>query len=1257
MNYSQPLKDINNAILTNLQIQTAYKKAIESNAGTQNDSYINAFRSLFYLLDECSVQDCLDLKIQLSGDHFSVVDKGQSIPFFEHLLSLYSLGGECEIAWSSEGLSPELSSAIEKAITPSDATLFLTVLSVFDRMDICVSKGEVYSINKKKWDNADTIPWQVLIHPVEESLDYHTGIVLFPKVISSAKEALNHFPWRELLFMRTEHVSIENDNDKVFSSYQEHISSLNYKKLEEYKDSVVIRTLNHDKWLVLPGEDIQIPYVTKKLFEADDCTPDWCGKIDTINISFAISLEESYYYSDIFIRREFSGMNLYSSANGCRELALPFFCNAPFVYENGKRGNISLTSAFNKWLLSIIPDLYFKQVAEIPSPLIKESSFSTIIPYAYKGEGLNDAQLILGDSIRRSRVEFVPSVEDGKRLRLSDCFINKTSILHFDGLITKYLGNKYSLCSRHDLHGTIHCGDVIDWEFTLDDAIDLITQGENIKGLVPVDLARLLYELYLSLKSSDSYSSFDPGYHSIRLTPLANSTVLLTTEGQLVSPGEVLLGEIKVPGFASLNDAYSPYMEERGWREFLYSIGVYEYHSVSISEQNVEFLTEGFRMTLKFLQNGTISYILPNIPIPTQKEAKLYNKDQLFKQSADPEAEGLYSVCLRDGSYEYWGMVDNENNIVIPLLYGQKPPVVDKKNNIVICGSHFLYSFEGKELFPGDDTNKCGMELCCMLGNDGYIVRDNRRGSKKRLFHLLPDFSFIPFNEDFYNDFHGGFPDSFVLCENGLIIGSYMSLGDQRRSLVFNSDGHTVIPDDYGDITYSRSRSCFISSEGSWNVVYDSQGNCRFGFKSGYLMFRDDHDVDLSSVSDQNGLIIIKKNYQGTTCCHQLYGFADEGLSVILPPIFDRIVSLYDDYYRITINGKDGVYSAKDRQVIIPAIYDYIGMFGNKYYRAVNDCTREKDEKTGRISIKGGVQQLIAMDGTMCLRGQLFVHLSWNGLNDGYILAKKAGTDGKTGVLDMELNELVPFEYDFVIKKDNGQFFLVNNNGQITLRGDKKIIGGGVWGLYSANQKVVDCKYDSVELLATGWNSYAFRIKLSGKYGLINETGALVVPVNYSYVSAPRNNVVRVNEGGRENVEQSSVLGGVWYYYDIEKAAAISPGLEYDFVGDMSSGYAVCLEDDKFGYINDKYEVAIGFIFDKAEDYNYKGEARVVLNGDHIIIDKYGKQLGVWQEPSGVPDIDHDDEHDDESEYSQADLDSMYRQAYEGDPDAQWNND
>ena len=64
----------------------------------------------------------------------------------------------------------------------------------------------------------------------------------------------------------------------------------------------------------------------------------------------------------------------------------------------------------------------------------------------------------------------------------------------------------------------------------------------------------------------------------------------------------------------------------------------------------------------------------------------------------------------------------------------------------------------------------------------------------------------------------------------------------------------------------------------------------------------------------------------------------------------------------------------------------------------------------------------------------------------------------------------------------------------------------------------------------------------------------------------------------------------------------------------------------------------------------------MVLNGDHIIIDKYGKQLGVWEESSGIPDIDYD-ENDDESGYSQSDLDSMYRQAYEGDPDAQWNND
>ena len=195
MSYSQPLKDINNAILTNQQIQAAYKKAIESNAGTQNVSYIKAFRSLFYLLDEYSVQDSLDLNIKISDNHFSVDVNGQSILLFEHLLSLYSLGGECEKAWSREGISPELSSAIEKAITPNDATLFLTVLSVFDRMDICVSKGEVYSINKKKWDDADTIPWQVLIHPVEESWDYHADIVLFPKDISSAKDALNYFPW------------------------------------------------------------------------------------------------------------------------------------------------------------------------------------------------------------------------------------------------------------------------------------------------------------------------------------------------------------------------------------------------------------------------------------------------------------------------------------------------------------------------------------------------------------------------------------------------------------------------------------------------------------------------------------------------------------------------------------------------------------------------------------------------------------------------------------------------------------------------------------------------------------------------------------------------------------------------------------------------------------------------------------------------------------------------------------------------------
>ena len=54
------------------------------------------------------------------------------------------------------------------------------------------------------------------------------------------------------------------------------------------------------------------------------------------------------------------------------------------------------------------------------------------------------------------------------------------------------------------------------------------------------------------------------------------------------------------------------------------------------------------------------------------------------------------------------------------------------------------------------------------------------------------------------------------------------------------------------------------------------------------------------------------------------------------------------------------------------------------------------------------------------------------------------------------------------------------------------------------------------------------------------------------------------------------------------------------------------------------------------------------------IIDQHANQVGEWEEESsGCP----SDYSDDTFDYSQDDLDRMYRDAYDGNPDAQWNND
>ena len=81
--------------------------------------------------------------------------------------------------------------------------------------------------------------------------------------------------------------------------------------------------------------------------------------------------------------------------------------------------------------------------------------------------------------------------------------------------------------------------------------------------------------------------------------------------------------------------------------------------------------------------------------------------------------------------------------------------------------------------------------------------------------------------------------------------------------------------------------------------------------------------------------------------------------------------------------------------------------------------------------------------------------------------------------------------------------------------------------------------------------------------------------------------------------------------------------------------------------------MVIDCLYDYAEDF-YDGHARVVLEGRHVIIDKLANLVGEWNKDDSdyTPDFESDN-----SNYESDELDDMYKDAFEGDPSAQWNID
>jgi hypothetical protein len=100
---------------------------------------------------------------------------------------------------------------------------------------------------------------------------------------------------------------------------------------------------------------------------------------------------------------------------------------------------------------------------------------------------------------------------------------------------------------------------------------------------------------------------------------------------------------------------------------------------------------------------------------------------------------------------------------------------------------------------------------------------------------------------------------------------------------------------------------------------------------------------------------------------------------------------------------------------------------------------------------------------------------------NGQVICRKNGKKGKVGMLNKELDIMLPFIYDYITRADNS----------LLITKDEKV------GLSTIEGKIVLAPYyDDIDEHAEGF----FGVKKDKKWGFINKKGEVVIPLNYLYV-------------------------------------------------------------------------------------------------------------------------------------------------------------
>ncbi len=535
-----------------------------------------------------------------------------------------------------------------------------------------------------------------------------------------------------------------------------------------------------------------------------------------------------------------------------------------------------------------------------------------------------------------------------------------------------------------------------------------------------------------------------------------------------------------------------------------------------------------------------------------------YTTDSTGK-SVPVENPEYYRIRAKDSSS--WGFQKRTGEIAIPLGKYKFLNTIDDQGMILAHkkgGKKGYIDITEKVLIPFD-YDEIGIFSKCLAKDLAPVIIGKKQGFINRKGEVV-----IPLEYD---------ARSYVtyFYESGVAI-----LTKNGKAGAIGPENNILVPFEYDEIERSDIRDCLIARKGDGWIIISTKGKQLSDYNNHtivkapfgslptnskglpMLIMDEPHEKSGNKPYIQKYKNNLRKSEDSLTMPGKTrYAYIDSTAHEVVPfGVYDYAEPFGLGRKAIVVqHGKYGLIDEYGK-TILPNSYDYLerpmkfSHFADIYVATRGNEITLFDKDANTLPIKGIT--------------------SYQNIN-GLLIA--ADTRGKTGVINYQGEEMIPFLYDtlyscsydgFIAKKEGrygyisfkneiihsfdyryiydlgfervyinntGKAGLYNNNNQLVIPFEYDMIynthydqtgkgryivikEGKVGTVDSDNEVVIPIIYDGL----SGWVEYGPKghfVKKAGKYGLITPAGKIIVPIEYDYVSLPMKGVIVVRKNGK----------------------------------------------------------------------------------------------------------------------------------------------